>query len=157
MRKSKLIKHSIILFPLTIVFTLVMTFSAKNNFTADYDNQIGVMDAETNDKGDVQAFVEEELVKPFMELRLAQFGSEVPECFDHKFYFNYSYEEEKDLPFYKNQMVGARVVERDCDREHHLYTLKVFYDKKEILVQTSAFDEWVDAKTFINNYRNSLK
>jgi len=155
MKKRKMIHYSMVLFPLMIVFTMIMTFTAKNNFTADFDNQIGVMDADTIPKADVIDMVQKKLIIPFKKLRLEQLG-ETPECFEHKFYFNYGYEEEAQLPFYKGQMVGGRVVETDCYNEYHLYSVKIYFDDNKILVQNSVFDEWTDPKTYLNNFRLNI-
>lgn len=154
MKKRRFIHYSYVLFPIMIVITLVLTFSAKNNFTADFDNQIGVVSEEIRSQNEVREFVENELVNPFMNLRLTDIDEN--ECFEHKLIFNYNYPEEEKLPFYKDQMVSARVVELDCEREYHLYSVKIYYDEKKILVRTSISEEWVSAETYINNYKKSI-
>lgn len=157
MRKRRFIQYSYISFPIVIIITLVLTFTAKNNFTADYDNQIGVMSEDTRDKKDIEAYVNKELIEPFKNLRVLDLNGEENECFKHKLIFNYNYKEEKKLPFYKDQMVSARIVESDCERDYYLYTVKVYYDERKILVQTTQFDEWVTPKEFLNDYKKRIK
>lgn len=156
MKKRRFIQYSYVLFPLMIVITLVFTFSAKNNFTADYSNQIGLISDETRTKEEVAAFVKKELIEPFEELRVLDLQGKTGDCFGHKLVFNYHYEEEKKLPFYKDQMVSAKVVEVDCEREYYLYSVKIYFDKKEILVQTTTFDEWVTAEEFLRKYKRRI-
>ena len=156
MKKRRFISYSYVLFPLMIVITLVLTFMAKNNFTGDYDNQIGVMSGEQRDKKDIEAYVYKELIEPFEALRVLDLQNAKSDCFDHKLIFNYNYKEEQKLPFYKDQMVSGRVVESDCDRDYYIYTFKVFYDEKKILVQETRSDEWQTPEEFIKDYKNRI-
>ena len=156
MRKRRFIHYSYILFPLVIVTTLIISFTAKNNFTADYANQIGLISSETRSKKEVREFVKSELIKPFELLRSENLGDDKGDCFEHRLIFNYNYEEEENMPFYKDQMIGARVVEVDCEQELYLYSVKIYFDKKEILVQTSIEDDWISAADFIEEYKQRI-
>jgi len=155
-KQRRFIHYSYLLFPIMILVTLVLSFTAKNNFTADFENQIGQVSEETYSQELIRAFAEEELMYPFMAIRKQALGADKDTCFNHELLFNYHYPEEADLPFYKNQMVSARVVENDCERGHHLYSLKIFYDEKRIMVRTDISAEWETAEIFINNYKESI-
>ncbi|MFT5780031.1 MAG: hypothetical protein ACI837_002992 [Crocinitomicaceae bacterium] len=156
MKKRRFIHYSYVFFPLMIVITLILTFSAKNNFTADFNNQIGVIGSETRSKADVETFAREQIIEPFQKLRVQDLDTKASSCFEHKLIFNYHYPEEEALPFYKDQMVSAKVVEVDCEREYYLYTLKIYFDEKKILVQTTTFDEWVSPEEYIKEYKQRI-
>jgi hypothetical protein len=159
MKRKRFIEYSYVLFPIMIVITLFFTFSTKNNFTADYDNQIGLMSGETRSKKEIEAFAQKELIEPFLKLRVQDLQNAKNDCLEHiehKLIFNYNYKEEADLPFYKDQMVSARVMEVDCEREYYLYTMKIYFDEKKILVQTTIFDEWVTPKEFLAKYKQRI-
>lgn len=156
-KRRRFITYSYYLFPVMLVVTLVLTFSAKNNFTADFDNQIGVMSDQIRSKTDIEAFARRKLIDEFRTLRAKSLGEAAGDCFDHKLIFNYHYPEEETLPFYKDQMVSARVVEQDCDREYYLYSLKIYFDEQKLLVQTTAFDEWQTPEEYLTDYKQRIK
>jgi len=156
MKKRRFIHYQFVLVPIVIVFTMIMTFTAKNNFTANYANQIGHMGDDAIPRENVISFVNAEILEPFMKLREADLGAEKGPCFDHELIFDHLYEEEQNLPFYKDQMIGAKVVERDCDRPNYIYTLRIYFDEKKVMVQTSSFEEWQTSSAYLEDYRNEL-
>ncbi len=156
MKKKRFIEYSYWAFPVMILITLILTFSAKNNFTADYKNQIGLVSNDTIAKHDVVAYLNQELIEPFKKLRVLHLNGAPNECFDHQLIFNYNYEEEIALPFYRDQMVSARVVETDCENKHHLYEIKVWYDDNKIEVRKSIDDEWVAVADFLRTYNKQI-
>jgi hypothetical protein len=156
MKKRRFIEYSYIGFPIVIVIALFFTFSSKNNFTADHSNQIGLVSTDTISQIDVAEFVRSELIEPFKELRVLHLEGATNDCFEHQLIFSFNYEEEAQLPFYKNQMVGARVVESDCEQKHHLYEMKIWYDDKKIEVRKSIDDEWQTVAEFLNRYKNKI-
>ncbi len=133
-----------------------MISSEKNNFTADFDNQIGVISDKQHKKEYIIKFVETELLIPFKMSRLKDLNGTESNCFEHKLIFNYNYPEEESLPFYEDQMISARVIERDCEREYHLYSLKIYFDEKLIKVRTSVDEKWLSAKEYIKNYQKTI-
>ena len=153
MKKRRFIEYSYIAFPTMIIVTLVLTFNAKNNFTSEHSNQIGLMDNDTISKKDVADFVYSELIEPFKELRVLHLEGVVNDCFNHQLIFNYNYEEEAKLPFYKKQMVSARVVETDCEQQQHLYEMKIWYDEGKIEVRKSIDEEWKTMAAFLKEFK----
>jgi hypothetical protein len=140
-------------FPVAIIIALILAFSSNNNFTSKYDNQIDLMSTDTISRVEIFEFVNAELIEPFKKERIKSLPLNEQNCVEHEFKIDYNYPEDEILPIYKNEMIGGTTQETNCNGTFHLNSVKVFFDKKEILVRNSQLEKWESAEVYINNYK----